>query len=304
MRAMLVGAVESTRVALDAIAADPDWDVAALVTLPPDLAGRHSDFADLAEDAARAGATVIHAANGNAPDILDRIRASDADELFVIGWSQICCPEFLAAAGGRVIGYHPAPLPRLRGRGVIPWTILNHEPITAGTLFRIDEGVDSGPILSQRFFHVAPDETAASLYDRHLVVLREMLGGLLPRLAAGKAGATPQDERFATYAARRVPADGLIDWYRPAHEIATLIRAVGRPYPGAFTRMREDVLTIWQAAPCPADRHVASPGQIVERDAEGFTVLCGAGSGLRVTGWSTRSGAMPRQHARLGEGAA
>src|SRR3546814_7956697 len=68
---------------------------------------------------------------------LDAIRAADADYVFVIGWSQICGREFQAAAHGQVIGYHPAPLPRLRGRGVIPWTILADEPITAGTLFWI-----------------------------------------------------------------------------------------------------------------------------------------------------------------------
>src|SRR3546814_5174240 len=77
----------------------------------------------------------------------------------------------------------PAPLPRLRGRGVIPWTILANEPITAGTLFWIDDGADSGPILEQAFFHVAPDETAASLYARHMRALGEMM----PRALAARS---------------------------------------------------------------------------------------------------------------------
>ena len=74
-----------------------------------------------------------------------------------------------------MVGYHPAPLPRLRGRAVIPWTILLDEKITASSLFWIDEGVDSGPLLAQRFFHIAPDETAATLYARHMTALDAML---------------------------------------------------------------------------------------------------------------------------------
>src|SRR3546814_17829006 len=78
-----------------------------------------------------------------------------------MGWSQICGPAFRALFPDRAIGYHPAALPRLRGRAAIPWTILQQEPITAGTLFWIDAGTDTGDIADQQFFHVAPDETAA-----------------------------------------------------------------------------------------------------------------------------------------------
>src|SRR3546814_4028654 len=97
----------------------------------------------------------------------------------------------------------PAPLPRLRGRGVIPWTILADEPITAGTLFWIDDGVDSGPILEQAFFHVAPDETAASLYARHMRALGEMMTRALAALATGSPPRLEQDERYASWAAKR-----------------------------------------------------------------------------------------------------
>src|SRR3546814_1648120 len=110
----------------------------------------------------------------------------------------MCGMEFQAASHGQVIGYHPAPLPRLRGRGVIPWTILANEPITAGTLFSIDDGVDSGPILEQAFFHVAPDETAASLYERHMGALGEMVPRALAALATGAPPRLGQDERYAS----------------------------------------------------------------------------------------------------------
>lgn len=301
MRALLIGAVEGTRVAAQAIADTPGWTLAAIATLPPDLASRHSDFVDLAPVAARAGAELIPVAACNAPDFLDRVRAIAPDMLFVIGWSQICGPEFRAAAGGRVVGYHPAPLPRLRGRAVIPWTILLDEKITASSLFWIDEGVDSGPLLAQHYFHVAPDETAATLYAKHMVALDAMLRELLPRLLQGELTGRLQDEKVATYATRRRPSDGQIDWRQPAEAVERLVRAVGRPYPGAFTGTGDDRITIWAARVCAcADRQHASPGQVILRDDQGFAVCCGDGRALHVTDYESAQARKPALHSMLG----
>src|SRR3546814_6571144 len=92
MRAVIVGAVESTRVTLHALADAPGWEAAALITLPPELAARHSDFVDMSAEAAEAGARVIHASDSNAPDVLEAVSALAPDYVFVIGWAQICKP--------------------------------------------------------------------------------------------------------------------------------------------------------------------------------------------------------------------
>ena len=298
MRAIVVGAVESTRVALAALGRSADWQVAAVLTLPLELATRHSDFVDLAPDAAAFGARLIAARDCNADDVLADLRALQADLCLVIGWSQICRPGFLAAVGGRAIGYHPAPLPRLRGRGVIPWTILLDEPISAASLFWIDDGVDSGPLAGQRYFHIAPLSTATTLYAQHMAALGELLDEVLPQLAAGTAPHRVQDDRCATWAARRTPADGVIDWSAPAGVTGRLIRAVTRPYPGATTHSSQGPLTIWQAEAWPeAARIHALPGQVIEAGEHGFGVACGCGGGLRITDWE---GAVPRLHTHLG----
>lgn len=302
MRALLIGAVEGTRVAAEAIAQVSGWDLAAIATLPPELAARHSDFVDLAPVAARHGAKLLPVAQCNAPAFLKQMQAIAADIVFVIGWSQICGPEFRSAAGGRVVGYHPAPLPRLRGRAVIPWTILLDEKITASSLFWIDDGVDSGPVLAQRFFHVAPGETAATLYAKHMAALDTMLRELLPRLAQGSVPGEPQDERVATWATRRRPGDGRIDWRQPAEQIERLVRAVSHPYPGAFTDADGDRITIWSARACAcAERQHASPGQVVLRDAAGFAVRCGDGRALHVLDYEATTRA-PALHSMLGSG--
>ncbi len=301
MRALLIGAVESTRVALHAIADAPGWTLAGLVTLPLDLAGRHSDFVDLGPEARAAGCPVIRAANSNAEEVRAEIAGLSPDYIFVIGSSQLCGEALRAITPDRMVGYHPAPLPRLRGRGVIPWTILLDEPITAGTLFLIDEGTDSGAILAQHFFHVAPDETAATLYAKHMAVLAEMLPPLLSGLAAGTVTPRVQDERYATFAARRRPEDGEIDWRDSAATIWRTVRACGDPYPGAWTMLGEERLVIAEAEPIDLSGHRAAlVGQIVERSAEGFTVRCGDGHGLRVKAWRWSKPALPPIHARLG----
>lgn len=290
MKAIVVGAVESTRVTLKALADNPRWKVSALVTLPATLAGRHSDFVDLAPDARACGATLIAAPNSNAPDVIDAVKSLDADIAFVIGWSQICKPEFRAAAGGNVIGYHPAALPRLRGRAVIPWTILLDEKITGSTLFWIDDGVDSGPILAQKFLHVAPDETATTLYARHMNALDSMLRENLDAITDGRAARTPQDDRYATYAARRTEADGLIDWRAPAPTVERLVRAVTRPYPGAFTYLGGERLTIYAAELwTDARRHAAQPGQVIEKRANALAIACGEGA-ILATDWTYSKG--------------
>ncbi len=291
LRAVVVGAVDSTRATLEALAAHPDWAAAALVTLPLSLAKRHSDFVDLRPAAAAAGAGVIEAKDSNDPDVLAAVADHKPDYAFVIGWSQICKPAFRALVGDRVVGYHPAPLPMMRGRAAIPWTILLDQPITGSTLFWIDDGVDSGDILAQKYLHVARDETATSLYDRHIEALTGLLAdGLDAGPGAAAAGAAapraPQDDRYATWTAKRTPRDGDVDWRAPAAEVARLIRAVTRPYPGAFTAFGDAKLILWSARPWPDGvRHAAMPGQLIEQNDGVLRIMCGDGA-IEIDDWS------------------
>ncbi|WP_336968781.1 methionyl-tRNA formyltransferase [Sphingobium aromaticiconvertens] len=305
MRAAIIGAVESTQVGLEAVGRAQGWEAALVLTLHAELAARHSDFVDLAPVAAQVGARLYKVRNVNDPDALEQLRAAAPDVILVIGWSQICGEGVSACAPGRIIGYHPAALPRLRGRAVIPWTILNREPITAGSLFWIDEGVDTGAILDQYFFHVGSMETAEGLYAKHMQALALMLDRTLPAIAAGRERHDPQDEALATWAARRTAEDGRIDWTARAQDIALLVRAVGRPYPGAFTMAGkdgagQDRLVIWSAKAIDGTGHHAKAGQVVTRHGDGFAVMCGDGNLLDITEWSSATGRLPAAHQRLG----
>src|SRR5690606_4191094 len=113
-RVVMVGAVTSTEVAANGVIEAPDWQLSALATLPPQQSRRHSDYVDLSSLCEDAGTRLIHATQINDEDVIAQIREAEPDLVLVIGWSQICRREFLGILPGRVLGYHPAALPRLR----------------------------------------------------------------------------------------------------------------------------------------------------------------------------------------------
>jgi methionyl-tRNA formyltransferase len=133
-----------------------------------------------------------------------------------------------------------------------------------------------------------------------MAALAEMMDEALAALASGSAPRIMQDERYATWAARRTPADGLVDWSCTAEDIALLVRAVGRPYPGARSFDGPHRLTLWSAKPIEGGaRHSAAPGQVVWRTDTSFAVMCGNGELLQVDDWDHPEARAPRAHVRL-----
>ena len=300
LRLVLIGAVEGSKIAFDALVG-ASLPPVLVVTLPPEAAHRHSDFVDLTEPARQAGIAVFHTTNINAPASLDAIEKSEPDLCLVLGWSQICRDQFRAIAQLGNVGFHPAALPRLRGRAVIPWTILLGETTTGSTLFWLDEGVDSGAILMQKTFSVDEDETARSLYAKHTGVLAQMLPEALALVQSGNPPRIAQDHEQATYCARRTPDDGLIDWHEPAAAVLRLIRAVGDPYPGAFSYQNGERLVIDKAVLLPdSHRFIGLAGQVQCLTEGGFAVRCGDGICIDVRAWRWQAGGRPKLHSKFG----
>jgi methionyl-tRNA formyltransferase len=294
MRTVFVGAVEGSAIALKSLLA-AGMEPELVVTLPPQAASRHSDFIDLGSIAA--GAPVHHTTNVNSAETLEAVKSVDPDLCLVIGWSQICRAEFRNIANLGSVGFHPAPLPRMRGRAVIPWTILEGETTSASSLFWLDDGVDSGDILLQRHFDVAPDETARTLYDKHARHIAAMVPEAIALIQAGSPPRLPQDHSKATYCAKRTPDDGLIDWRLPAKDILRLIRAVGEPYPGAFTFFEGQRVTIDQAIPHrDSSRFIGIAGQVQAVENGDLVIRCGNGQCIVATQWRSAAGIRPRTH--------
>ena len=287
LRVALVGAVGTTEVALRALAECGHAPVL-LFTLPLEKKGRHSDFVDLAPLAAELGVPLVRVDDVNAPGTVAELREAAPDLLLVIGWSRICGAEFRAVARLGTLGYHPTLLPRMRGRAALAWTILLDLERSGGTLFWMDEGVDSGPIAAQQAFDIPSGTTLSGLLDLQLSALGEMIPALLAQLAAGARPSRPQDHGEATYLAVRRPADGEIDWTRSAEEIERLVRAVSRPYPGAYSKLGDREVTVWSARIAHYPRWFASTGQVFTYEDGAPVVRCGAGTDLVLTDYEFR----------------
>jgi methionyl-tRNA formyltransferase len=140
--------------------------------------------------------------------------------------------------------------------------------------------LDAGPILFQQRVPIGPDDTVGDVYGRLNEMQRAHLAPAVDRHLDGDPG-VPQDEAAATYGCTRVPADGEIDWRWPTDEVYALVRALGDPYPGAFTHVEGRRIVVWRAVPAVSPRRWAGrvPGRVVGRSAaEGWAdVLTGDG---------------------------
>ena len=258
-------------------AANAGAEIVGVVTLPGPIDPRRSGQCAFDGIAERFDAALVETRDINAPDTLNAIRRLEPELIFVVGWSQLVHDPFIAIAREGVFGMHPTLLPRHRGRAPIPWAILTGLARTGVTLFEIvDAAADSGAIVGQVVVDIAPDETATTLFarlaDAHVALVREFV----PQLVTGTAPRIPQDPTRASAWPKRVPADGIIDWETRAPYLYDWVRAQTRPYPGAFTYLGEDKVTVWGARPVElAD--AAPAGTIVNLSAEGPVVACGEG---------------------------
>jgi methionyl-tRNA formyltransferase len=204
------------------------------------------------------------------------------DAVVISSFNRILPEDLLATSC--FINVHYSPLPRYRGRANVNWAIINGEETAAISIHRVTPGLDDGNLLFQEQVVIGENDTVQLLYDRLNVIQERELGRAVVRAVAGDPG-VPQDHQQATYCCGRVPDDGEIDWNRSCVAIGQLIRALGPPFPGAFTYVDSHRLVIARAEPKKdAHRFVGRvPGRIVGRSrSEGWVdVLTGDGV-LRV----------------------
>lgn len=203
------------------------------------------------------------------------------DLAITIKWRTLIDEALVASVSAGVVVFHASLLPKYRGFAPIPWPLINGESETGLTMFYATEEVDAGDIIDQRPIAIAPDDDAATLEQKVARMAAEMLSANLPLLVAGTAPRLPQNHADATYCIWRRPEDGEIDWSLPAVDIHNLVRGLTYPYPGAFTTLGGDKLTIWRTAlPEPPRRYVgAIPGK-VESTGGGRPVRVVTGDGV------------------------
>lgn len=184
---------------------------------------------------------------GNQSELLDFIKDSKADVCYCFGWSQLLPEKILNVTKYGVIGFHPSKLPENRGRHPIIWPLVLGMNETASSFFQMDEGADSGPLLSQESINISQNDDAQSLYDKVLDVAQEQVKIFTQALAQNTAQFLPQDHSKATYWRKRTAKDGLIDWRMLSQDIVNLVRGLAKPYVGAEFMHKNTVVKVWQS---------------------------------------------------------
>jgi methionyl-tRNA formyltransferase len=194
-------------------------------------------YASVAETAADYGLEVIAPATAALPELEARLRSLAPDFLFSFYYRSLLPAALLASARRGALNMHGSLLPKFRGRAPVNWAILKGERETGATLHYMVERADAGDIVDQLAVPILADDDALEVFAKVTVAAETILARSLPKLVAGTAPRRPQAILPGEYFGRRTPADGRIEWTRPAREIHDLVRAVAPPFPGAFTHL-------------------------------------------------------------------
>ena len=185
--------------------------------------------------------------NINDQKVINGLREYEIDWLFIIGWSQIAKKDVLETPTYGCIGMHPTLLPIGRGRAAIPWAIIKGLKETGVTMFKLDEGVDTGDIIAQGVINIPDGTTATELYkevtEMHITLIKKHWNDIINNTVQLKK----QNETYATEWPGRKPEDGEITNKMTMDEADKLVRAVTHPYPGAFYKLEEKTYRIWSA---------------------------------------------------------
>ena len=178
-------------------------------------------------------------------DLLKTVKKWNPDIFFVSGWYYMIPQKWMMIAPA--YGMHASLLPDYSGGAPLVWAMINGEKKTGITLFKMDKGVDSGPIVGQLSVPINKNDTIASLYKKIELKGIELIDKYLPMVVNGKAKLKIQDEKKRKIYPQRSPKDGEIDWNMPSIKIENFIKAQTKPYPGAFTIINGKKVIIWDA---------------------------------------------------------
>jgi methionyl-tRNA formyltransferase len=276
MKLVFAGTPDFAAVSLEALIA-ARHEVTLVLTQPDRPAGRglKPQPSAVKQVALKRGLPVFQPMTLKDPQAQAAIAAERPEAMVVAAYGLLLPPGVLDLPPRGCLNVHASLLPRWRGAAPIQRALLAGDTQTGITIMLMDQGLDTGAILSQEPLTISPDDTTGSLHDRLAALGARLLVKTLPAIPAPR----PQDAAAATYAARIQKQDAEIDWRKPAAEIERQVRAFS-PLPGAATRLEGVVLKIWRARVEPGVAGAA--GVVSAAGPDGVVVGCGTDS-LRIT---------------------
>lgn len=257
MRTAFVGCVQIGHTVLQRLY-EAGFHVDLVVTLDRASAGETSGYVDFHQLAEINGSTLLTTKDINSSETVTALRLLAPDVIVVCGWQQILGKELLAIPARGTVGFHSSLLPHYRGHAPVNWAIIMGEKKTGATFFFLDHRADCGDIIDQEAFDITLADDCATVYAKSAEACARMLITRLPAVADGTV--IRHHNPSASYPSypRRKPGDGLIDFNRSALEVYNWIRALTRPYPGAFFIRGKEKIRVWQAeiGPKPGDSNL------------------------------------------------
>lgn len=207
--------------------------------------------------------------------VQQEIASLEADVMVVAAYGLILPKAVLALPRYGCLNIHASLLPRWRGAAPIQRAILAGDSETGITIMQMDEGLDTGKMLLSLACPIALNDDAQSLHDKLAEMGARCIQETLCTLEG--QGLTPikQDDSAATYAAKLLKSEALIDWRQDAEQIARAVRAYN-PFPVSQAKLHDVMLKIWQAD-CCCDQ-TGAPGLVLSVEKTGITVACGVGA--------------------------
>ncbi len=207
---------------------------------------------------------------------VEKIQNIEPDLNVVVAYGQIIPLSILEIPKHQSINVHFSLLPKYRGASPVQWTLLNGEKTTGITIFKLNEKMDEGDILSQEKTDILPYENAGELEARLSTIGAELLVKTIANLK--NIQAQKQNHSQATYAPKLKKEDGQIDWHKDALSIDRHVRAF-TPWPSAFSFFQGKRVIITMGKGIKEEViHSANPGEILKIKKDGIEVCCGQGS--------------------------
>ena len=275
MRLVFAGTPEVAVPSLRALLSS-SHEVLAVLTRPDAAAGRGRRLvaSPVAEVAQEAGIEVLRPPSPRDPEFLDRLRELAPDCAPVVAYGGLVPQEALDVPAHGWVNLHFSLLPAWRGAAPVQHALLAGDQVTGASTFRLEKGLDTGPVYGVMTETVRPDDTSGTLLDRLAHAGAGLLVATLDGIADGSVTPRPQPDEGVSLAPKIDVAAARVDWTTTAARVDRLVRAC-TPAPGAWTTLGEDRLKLGPVRVADADGTLA-PGQLLVGKRE---VLVGTGTG-------------------------
>ncbi len=269
-----IGCVKSSEALLNVLIKMPEVEVCAVIT--KEFSKVNADFVDL-KYICEANSIPYKYESVSQREMSSKFLENySLDLIYCFGWSYLLDETLLSIPKLGVIGFHPALLPRNRGRHPIIWALALGLKETGSTFFKMDAFADSGPIISQEKISILEDDKASDLYKRIISSAKQQLKILTLEFFNKEVKFLYQDNKKATYWRKRSRNDGLIDWRMSAKAIYNLVRSLSPPYPCAEFKVGDNYIKVPECCimveKYPED---IEPGYILKKDIDTLLVKVG-----------------------------